>query len=664
VSQSPRSTHGRLWAALLLTGLLAACSQCGGGKVVTVVPDAGQAAEALAVLEAVKGVVVLERGGQRGLADLGYLFANDALETGANSEAKVRFPGGRIVEVGSDARLLLTEGTSGLVLKVDRGLVLSRVPSELQAAPGEKIDERKYSLAIETPFGLTRIGTGQNELKVEVTPTEARVSVMVGSVEFVSRNGKAIIAGVGEVTATAGEAVFKAKEAAPDIVLSEIQATVYSATGRSEVKKKGATKWKNIDRKGEAFAAGDQLRVREGRSVVELKDSGSRFIFPKGTEILFDEGTRDKDGIEISRLTLQKGEMLVSLANGKKSRVVVSGFELISDLGGQFSLVKTGDGVEVNASTGDLRLSSGELVKAGQRAKLSTKEGVKPEIVDVGKRELGLVSRNNMKVFHPNIGSAVVNWDGPAGDYNVTVASDSRFESQVLSGVVHQPWVNVPIPVRGTLFWRVTNAAASEVARGSAFFAPEPSTGPLGITRNEVPEGTEKTTIYFQDKPPAVTFVYKAEEGAAKYRLLVYREGDLSKPVTEVTVKEIKVPLEAGTLTEGGYVWSVTPLSATGEELRGGRMNKLDIVYDNAIPSLVIKSPKNGQMVGAGPIEVAGIAPVGAKVFVNGKPAPLDEKARFSTSTTPIGRPPLVIFRMSQSSGPEVMTVRMLRRGR
>jgi hypothetical protein len=51
-------------------------------------------------------------------------------------------------------------------------------------------------------------------------------------------------------------------------------------------------------------------------------------------------------------------------------------------------------------------------------------------------------------------------------------------------------------------------------------------------------------------------------------------------------------------------------------------------------------------------------------VFINGKAAPLDAKNRFDATVTPIGFPPLVIFRMAKPSQPDVVTVRTLRRGK
>ncbi len=90
-------------------------------------------------------------------------------------------------------------------------------------------------------------------------------------------------------------------------------------------------------------------------------------------------------------------------------------------------------------------------------------------------------------------------------------------------------------------------------------------------------------------------------------------------------------------------------------------MNKLELTYDNAVPNLIIKAPRNGDPNQAS-VPVVGIAPVGARLFVNGKAVALDDKARFDTTASPLpgGR---LVFRMLKG-GSEVYTVRTLRAGR
>jgi len=241
------------------------------------------------------------------------------------------------------------------------------------------------------------------------------------------------------------------------------------------------------------------------------------------------------------------------------------------------------------------------------------------------------------------------------------VSTEPTFAAPILDGAVHQRFVSVPLPRRGVLYWRVYDGQA-EHEKGSVLVSPEAAAQDLGRLKNEVPEGPEKTTIYFQDKPPTVNFTWAAEEGAAKYHLVVYAEGKLKEPVAERTVgKEQTASLPEGTLGEGRYLWSVTPLGPKGDELRGGRMNKLELAYDNAVPQLVIKSPRNGDP-GGRTVRVSLVAPIGAKVFVNGRAVPLDSKARYEGDVVPLAGGRLV-FRLVEG-GNEVYTVRTVRGGR
>jgi hypothetical protein len=106
----------------------------------------------------------------------------------------------------------------------------------------------------------------------------------------------------------------------------------------------------------------------------------------------------------------------------------------------------------------------------------------------------------------------------------------------------------------------------------------------------------------------------------------------------------------------------VTPLARGGQALRGGRMNKLDLVYDNSVPELVVTSPRNGQLA-AKRIRAVGVAPVGAQVSINGRPVALDRKNRFDTWVEPVGSPPLLLFKMQNAGAPEMYLVRTLKRG-
>ena len=642
---------------LLLWGGLALASSCGFLDFGDADTDADAGVpNAVAHLEQVRGQVTLERGGTAAPAKLGYLYVKDGLVTAAESSANVRFARGQVLEVGPDARFVIGEDRTGLVLNVERGLVLTRVPAGgEQGGPGTQ-------LTILTPFGITRLGSEVGAVQIEVGAEGAQVTVLVGTVELVSRNGESTRANAGDkISLTAGNVEIEGRTR--EVELEPIQVVILAGTGKAEVKKQGQKKWKAVGRKGEELAEGDGVRVRSGRSRLELQGAESRVSLEDQAELILQKVGKSGESMS-SDFDFRKGALTLSLAPGKKSRVDLGGLTLESEAGGQFGVVKTKDGYDVQAVAGDAKLTrDGKelLLLAGQSVRLSGKGD--QQVVGADRAEVTIPTRSGMKVHHPGLTWAALSWSGePGTDYWVEVAFDSRFEQKLLSGLVHANYLNVPIPKRGTLYWKVLQKDRSaEVDKGWAAFAPEPPLRDLARLRNEVQDGADKSTIYFQDKPPAVTFTFSPEEGATEYRVQVYRADALDQPVVDRKSAETKMPLEAGVLTEGSYVWSVTPLDAKGAELRGGKFNKMEISYDNSVPNLVITSPRNGEAAKSA-LRATGVAPVGARLYVNGKPADLDDKNRFNMEVSPVGRPPVVIFRVSRPPSSDTITVRSLRR--
>ncbi|MGA9524292.1 MAG: hypothetical protein WBV82_22750 [Myxococcaceae bacterium] len=626
--------------------------------------DAGVTAPvrtALAELSELKGAVTLERDGQRRpAAAKDPVFANDAVETASDAEVQIRFPDGRVIEIGPDARLVFREDASGLLLDVQRGLVLSRAPAEPKSAPGGASAAR-VTIRILTPFGLTRIGEGESEVAIDVGQESAKVEVRIGTIELVSREGAASqTASAGDtLNVTVGEIQFLARQG-ESLMLDPIVVVLREESGAAEVRKKGARSWNQVGRDGESLAEGDAIRVRRGRSRMNLDGSMTAVTIENGGEILFEKSGRAED-LEESRFELKRGGVAMQLAPDRRSRVVVSGSILESSQGGFFTLQKTRDGLQISAIAGDLLLRRGEAgdqeISAGEVATVGRASEVK--LARQGTPELTLPSRRGLRVFHDGVERGLITWRGEAADYRVRVAEDARFESVLVEGTVHAPNLAVDLPRRGALYWEILDATGAKVDSGSATFAPEPRLKDLERLRNEVADGAEKTTIFYQDKPPAVTFTVAAEEGAARYKVAVFRASALDKPIAERAVAQTRIPLEAGVLTEGSYLWSVTPLSATGEALRGGKMNKLELVYDNSVPSLVIRAPANGERVGRA-VRTSGVAPVGSRLYVNGRAVELDAKNRFDAEITSEGG--LIIYRLVRPDSPDAVYVRSVRR--
>ena len=161
-----------------------------------------------------------------------------------------------------------------------------------------------------------------------------------------------------------------------------------------------------------------------------------------------------------------------------------------------------------------------------------------------------------------------------------------------------------------------------------------------------------KAVVFFQSELPTLTFTFPAREDAKRHRVRIYRAGDLATPLVDREVTETRCTVEAGLLIAGSYLWSATPLDDKGVEKAGGRMNKLDIQYDNTLTLLVIAQPG---LDGRAASVASGVAPLGARLFVNGKPAVLDPEGRFSV---PLEGSDVAIFRLIAKDGAEDYWVR------
>jgi hypothetical protein len=648
----------RLLCLLLSALMCSAGCQCARAPEVALAPaDAGVNAS-LAQLTQLKGQVWLERQAVRQPAQPMPLVFQDAVETAEEAAATVLFADGRQVDVGPRSRFELSSDTGGLLLQVARGTVLWRMQGS-----GARGEQTAQPLRIRTSQGTALLGPGAGEVSLGADGTNLQVEVRVGTIQFVSAtDGKTTEASAGQrLTVTAGR--VQLLERTPNVlVLEPVRVTVRVAGGATEIRKQGAAGWRRVGNRSEEVESGDALRTRSGRSVLTLADSSASMDLEAGGELTFVRGGHSEEADE-AEVDLHRGALALRLAPQRTSRIKLSGLTLVTRTGGHFALRRTRTGYQVDAQSGDATLEhAGHLgeVRAGESALLEREKT--PRVSVMEKAALSLAPRMGQQVFHPRLAQAALTWEGEEQDYEVEVASDAAFTQRLFAGTVHRPWVNVALPSRGTLHWRVrTPGGKSDAARGSATFAPEPRLRELARAQKEVPEEAPRTTIFFQDKRPSVTFVFRPHAEAARYRLSVYRAGELDRPLLERTVSGVRAPLEEGVLQEGAFLWSVTPLSAQGVALRGGRMSQLDIVYDNSVPNLVITAPKNGEPSRGRPVRTAGVAPRGSRLFINEQAVALDDGYRFSTSVRPIGQPVLLIFRIQRPGTPDTLTVRTLR---
>lgn len=628
---------------------------CGGESpkppVVPEVVDAGVAApkkKALAQAEGPGGEVTLERDAKKRPLTAEALYALDVIETGAEGTVNLRFANDRVVELGPEGRFELQTDGSGLSLNVLQGLVLTRINATPQKEEGDVL------VTIATPFGLTRIGGA--ELSVKVAGETADVDVKLGEIELVPKNGEST-----RVAAGKKGSLGKVREL-PEIALTVV---VAGTAGKAEYKAKDAKTFVLINpKKAPALKNGDTVRVKEGRFSLAPDGSSTRVALLKGAEVGIVEARRGSSG-DVTALDVRKGDVEVVAPAGQTTRLgVATGVALVSE-GGQFNLRRTGTGFEVESLAGDVIIErDGEAsatVPGGQSATVPLKGAA---AVRDGAKEQVVLPARGVKLFHTGLKRLTVQWDDDGSkEWHFQLATDPSFANPVRDGLVRDAFASIPALPKGSWFWRVykgPNKGQGEYAKGQIFFAPEPRTSDLSRLQNVVKAGAETTTILFQDKdkPPVVTFSWGKEEGAAKYDVKVYREGQLGTPVATRTVSESSMSLPENTLGEGKYLWSVTPLDAKGSELKGGRMNKLHMLYDNAVNALLIKTPQNGDA-GGKTVHTSGVVPVGARLFVNGHPVELDAQARFDASVAPMpgGR---LVYRLVTGAG-ESWTIRTVK---
>lgn len=643
--------------SLLLTFAItgAACEEPSqeGPPVAAAAPDAGAAIARVVEME---GDVKLTRHSDTRTMGLEPLRDGDLLQTGADSGALVELFDGRRIEVGPEAHVVFRMESGRVLLEVARGLLIAHGGG---ADAGVASPQQLSELRIVTPFGDTRVRQ-LAALSLDVGEESQEVDVTFGAVLHTATNGKPVEITMGQVAR-----ITRADTTVTDKprVLLEPMSIVLSAEGAKVELREGAQgKWRRISA-DRGLEAGDGVRVKSGRSRVKLRGSGGLSLLA-GSEVEWGMSSAG-EGVVALRLQLKRGS--VSLDAAEPTRLdLAGGTEVKTDDAAQVTISRRGKALEVAATTGDAQVttSSGSTrLRAGEVAQVTAQGTV--SVTAASRAAVALPSRLGLRVFHPGIREVALTWEGSQqDDHLVEVAADSSFAALVAKGRVHGTFINVPAPRKGALHWRVRSADGGRLLdKGSATFAGEPPPRRQGGLENEVRDGAEHTTIYFQDELPAITFTFRRTEVAARYKVTVYRKGALDRPLVEQTVAATAAPLKRGALAEGSYLWTVTPLSDSGQPLRGGKMNKLEIIFDNSVTTTVITAPKNG--VRFGPRVVAsGVVPVGAKVVVNGRPAPLDDKHRFEVTVAPWGPPPLVVFRQQHQGSADVFIVRVGKRGK
>ena len=493
-------SSSRFVVSVLCLLLASACGKKGGSgdSVPTSAPDAGVE---VARLVSSKGEVRLSRGGSGGPAAPGPLWSGDTLETGADGDGVVRFTNGRVVEVGPQTRAMMEEDGTGGVVAVSSGGIMSRGPSGHEA-PREGA---RGQLSLLTPYGLARLPSEEDQVKVDVTPEAGNIEVLEGSVEVTAESGRTEKASRGQVVSltSAGLTVGSVQsESAPMQVLSAVGQVTWRHDDREP--------WRPVEGEDEALKDGGGVRVGRGDMVLKLGGGDSTLELRSGGELMV-VGVARRASMDEARLDLVQGEVRLTLSPGRSTRLVLPGLAVESPLGARLDVRRTEGGYSLAARTGDVTLVRGTLrepLNAGQGAVVT---GTSPAVLQpLEKAALALAPVEGQKVYHQHLPEVALTWEEP-GEVRVEVASDEAFADLVLAGVARGGFVNVEAPAEGALFWRVRPpTGTTALAEGSASFSAEPS----GRSRSRQPALALSIPHEGQRSAPRVRAVGTFPEGS------------------------------------------------------------------------------------------------------------------------------------------------------
>jgi len=569
--------------------------------------------------------------------------------TSPEGGAVVRVGPGRQIEVGPNTRFKLHRRDGQWVAELESGRVVSR---STEAAPS-------VVLTVLTPFGITRVPGGRSEATIGVDKEGVRIDVSLGEIAFVDPSGKTVTAGPRdaiEVKLGSVELVRAGSTPAPE----RLEVMLSSEIGPLLIQAPGERRF--TARRAAPAPAGTGFKVGSAGGRARLLAPGLQARLEGGAAGRVGEASRSGTGRRFG-LVLDRGSALISVEGGQAHEVVLDGKQPITLRATEATTFRVSS--ERGKAEVVVLAGSGEVAVGDKHRRLAPDEraAIRGTRLAVGARpasDVVLPTARGLHVYADGLPEVTLSWSGGGGEGSlVEVASDPEFKDVLATGKVAGNSVTVPAPRRADLYWRVTGKGDKALV-GHARFEPDRRRSVLDLEHphNLVGESGPMTTVYFQGVVPTLTFSYATKVGAARYRLRVYKAGALEQPIVERVVADTRCPVDANVLKEGSYVWHAVPLGPQGQELAGGRMNKLELVYDNALTRLAIGSPKPNEVATGPEVEALGVAPLGSKLYINGKQAHLDGKGRFQEK---VSRAPAVVFRLVGKNGSESYWIRKLR---
>jgi len=578
-----------------------------------------------AVFRKVDGTVAISAGEstQKRPAHMGDGVSDgDVVVTGDESHARLEFDGGNLVDIEANTSLVVRP-KGGAATQF--GAVL--LSGSLHAVSGVK----GLHLTIGTPFGMADLGGKNAAFAVD----SKGLSVLVGTVTVqVGSNLKTVQAGQ---TLSIDGLVVAVGAAQKTVTLSPMTFMLVANPLQVQVRRAGDTKWKAV-KKQDVLNEGDAVRTRAAKDTKLAVANNGQVALAHDTEMVVGRAEGTTDGQQHASYDMQVGEASIHLVGtpdapashevdvaGKRVKIETSAHDADVDV----RAAKDGD-TRVVVHEGRVTLADGTIVKAGQA--VNVKNGVTGTVAPLADTQVQLKADTSAAIyFDQEIPAVNFTWakSATAKTARFELARDREFSKILVAEDVDRNSFVYDHIETGRFYWRVHQGDASQ--KGTVLVDRESAQGdcPKCKRVNVIDDTGEQTVVYFQKTVPALTLRWPPNSTAASFKVKVFVDGSFDDPLITQDTKEVQIELERGRLGEGKYYWLVSARDAAGAELKAGRMNSLEIAYDNAIVDFGLREPTPNEKTHAESLVSRGEVQLGAKLFVNGKRAEVDEKGRF-----------------------------------
>jgi hypothetical protein len=636
---------------------LISCERLGCGEDRPPGTDAGAVPVAMKLID-LKGTVEWRSGPDgewKPVAEGQVLARGDGLRASEGAKYTLVLPDGRQMRIEGQGQIGLAEHEDEFALLMEQGEV------EVVA---NKVEGKQYRMIFADSSDVILLREGR-----------AGVKVQAGGVQVEMFMGSATINRGGEATPLQAGQSFALEIGAGEITGRQELATILLDRRRqSRIRPPGRKKFRRPRRSRMELEAGTALITRRRGSVELVDDSGSRVVLGARSQAVFEGAFRSEAGRE-STIKLDSGEAKIHLRRPKRGgavqRLVMPMGTIVASTRGttaEVTVSSRGKSTQVTVHAGKAEVAVGDhtvTVGPGQALKIGGKGEIgKPEPLKLPK----LRAREGVRtrVFYDRrIRRVALVWkSGEAGQERLLeVSNSSDFEKPALREPVAGRSYILNHVRPGRYFWRLVPPEGDPGRTGRLEIRRDPIARQLasGKLSNVVTDTGIKTTIYFQGKVPVLTFKWDAVEGAAGYKLRIYTEDDLEKPILEENSPKARLALPEGRLKEGTYFWYQSAQDATGAEIEASQMNKLSLAFDNATPLLRLEAPRPGHKPKGGQVEVSGLAPPGSRLVVGGDSIEVSADGRFKQTLSDIGRRAVLIFKLIKKGLGDVYYIRHLR---